>query len=94
MEIVRGSLRPEFLNRLDEIIAFGRLSREDMGGIVEIQLSHLQALLAQRDIAIELDDSARAWLANTGYDPVYGARPLKGTSKNSSFSGVVDLESG
>ena len=77
MEIVRGSLRPEFLNRLDEIIAFGRLSREDMGGIVEIQLSHLQALLAQRDIAIELDDSARAWLANTGYDPVYGARPLK-----------------
>ncbi len=77
MEIVRGSLRPEFLNRLDEIIAFGRLSREDMGGIVEIQLDHLRALLADRDIAIELDDSARAWLANTGYDPVYGARPLK-----------------
>ena len=77
MEIVRNSLRPEFLNRLDEIIAFGRLSREDMGGIVEIQLSHLQTLLAERDIAIELDDSARAWLANTGTDPVYGARPLK-----------------
>ena len=77
MEIVRGSLRPEFLNRLDEIIAFGRLSREDMGGIVEIQFAHLRALLADRDIAIELDDSARAWLANTGYDPVYGARPLK-----------------
>ena len=77
MDIVRGALRPEFLNRLDEIIAFGRLSREDMGGIVEIQLAHLRALLAERDIAIELDDSARAWLANTGYDPVYGARPLK-----------------
>ena len=77
MEIVRGALRPEFLNRLDEIIAFGRLSREDMGGIVEIQLAHLRALLADRDIAIELDDSACAWLANTGYDPVYGARPLK-----------------
>ena len=77
MEIVRGALRPEFLNRLDEIIAFGRLSREDMGGIVEIQLAHLRALLADGDIAIELDDSACAWLANTGYDPVYGARPLK-----------------
>ena len=77
MDIVRGALRPEFLNRLDEIIAFGRLSREDMGGIVEIQLAHLRALLAERDIAIELDESARAWLANTGYDPVYGARPLK-----------------
>ena len=77
MDIVRGGFRPEFLNRLDEIIAFGRLSREDMGGIVEIQLAHLRALLADRDIVIELDDSARAWLANTGYDPVYGARPLK-----------------
>ena len=77
MEIVRGALRPEFLNRLDEIIAFSRLSREDMGGIVEIQLARLHALLAERDIAVELDDSARAWLANTGYDPVYGARPLK-----------------
>jgi ATP-dependent Clp protease ATP-binding subunit ClpB len=65
------------LNRLDDILIFQRLSRADMEGIVTIQLKHLEALLAERKIAIELDAKARAWLAEAGYDPVYGARPLK-----------------
>jgi ATP-dependent Clp protease ATP-binding subunit ClpB len=77
MEVVRRAFRPEFLNRLDEIILFNRLGRSEMKRIVEIQLKHLQALLADRKIVLELDETARAWLANTGYDPVYGARPLK-----------------
>ncbi len=77
MEVVRKAFRPEFLNRLDEIILFNRLTRKDMAGIVEIQLKRLARLLADRHITIEVDDKARAWLANRGYDPVYGARPLK-----------------
>jgi ATP-dependent Clp protease ATP-binding subunit ClpB len=77
MEIVRGSFRPEFLNRLDEILIFRRLSRADMKGVVDIQLARLQKLLADRKIVLETDDKARAWLADAGYDPVYGARPLK-----------------
>ena len=77
MEAVRAAFRPEFLNRLDEIILFDRLGRADMNAIVEIQLDRLRALLAGRAIAIELDEAARAWLAEAGYDPVYGARPLK-----------------
>jgi ATP-dependent Clp protease ATP-binding subunit ClpB len=77
MEIVRQAFRPEFLNRLDEILLFRRLSREDMTGIVEIQLRHLQKLLAERKITLELDEDAKRWLAEAGYDPVYGARPLK-----------------
>jgi ATP-dependent Clp protease ATP-binding subunit ClpB len=77
MEIVRGSFRPEFLNRLDEILIFRRLSRADMKSIVDIQLARLQQLLADRKIVLEVDDKARAWLADAGYDPVYGARPLK-----------------
>ena len=77
MEAVRATFRPEFLNRLDEIIMFNRLGRADMNAIVEIQLDRLRALLAGRAIAIELDEAARAWLAEAGYDPVYGARPLK-----------------
>src|SRR3546814_11476243 len=77
MEVVRAAFRPEFLNRLDEILLFRRLSREDMTGIVDIQLQRLQALLAERKITLELDDRARAWLADAGYDPVYGARPLR-----------------
>ncbi len=77
MEMVRGAFRPEFLNRLDEILVFGRLSRENMKGIVDIQLVRLQKLLADRKITLALDDKARAWLAQVGYDPVYGARPLK-----------------
>jgi ATP-dependent Clp protease ATP-binding subunit ClpB len=77
MEVVRRAFRPEFLNRLDEIILFNRLGRNEMKRIVDIQLKHLQALLAERKIALEIDETAKTWLANTGYDPVYGARPLK-----------------
>ncbi|HSR70881.1 MAG TPA: ATP-dependent chaperone ClpB, partial [Kiloniellales bacterium] len=77
MAVVRAAFRPEFLNRLDDILLFHRLSREQMTGIVEIQLARLEAMLAERKIALKLDDQAKAWLAEKGYDPVYGARPLK-----------------
>ncbi|MCF8468651.1 MAG: ATP-dependent chaperone ClpB [Sneathiella sp.] len=77
METVRASFRPEFLNRLDEQIIFHRLSRENMNAIVDIQLDHLQKLLSDRRIELDLDATAYEWLANRGYDPVYGARPLK-----------------
>jgi ATP-dependent Clp protease ATP-binding subunit ClpB len=77
MEVVRGHFRPEFLNRLDEIILFHRLSASHMGPIVDIQMKRLQSLLADRKITLELTDAARAWLGRVGYDPVYGARPLK-----------------
>ncbi|MCM8557828.1 ATP-dependent chaperone ClpB [Sphingomicrobium sediminis] len=77
MEVVRGHFRPEFLNRLDEIILFHRLSQSHMGPIVDIQLKRLQKLLDDKKIVIELTDAARAWLGRVGYDPVYGARPLK-----------------
>jgi ATP-dependent Clp protease ATP-binding subunit ClpB len=77
MDAVRAAFRPEFLNRLDEILLFRRLSRDDMKGIVAIQLERLRKLLADRKITLEVDAAASAWLANAGYDPVYGARPLK-----------------
>ncbi|MQT13937.1 ATP-dependent chaperone ClpB [Segnochrobactrum spirostomi] len=77
MAAVRAHFRPEFLNRLDDIILFHRLRRTEMGTIVGIQLKRLQKLLADRRISLDLDDSAKAWLADKGYDPVYGARPLK-----------------
>jgi ATP-dependent Clp protease ATP-binding subunit ClpB len=77
MAAVRDAFRPEFLNRLDEILLFRRLSREDMKGIVEIQLRHLKKLLDDRKIALDIDAAAETWLADKGYDPVYGARPLK-----------------
>ncbi|MFQ5958001.1 MAG: ATP-dependent chaperone ClpB [Alphaproteobacteria bacterium] len=77
MEVVRATFRPEFLNRLDETVLFNRLSRDDMKGIVDIQLEHLKRLLAERKITLDLDATARDWLAQAGYDPVYGARPLK-----------------
>jgi ATP-dependent Clp protease ATP-binding subunit ClpB len=77
MDVVRSAFRPEFLNRLDDIILFRRLSREHMDAIVDIQIARLEALLADRKISLRLDESARAWLANAGYDPVYGARPLR-----------------
>jgi ATP-dependent Clp protease ATP-binding subunit ClpB len=77
MEVVRAHFRPEFLNRLDEIILFHRLSAGHMGPIVDIQVARLQKLLEDRKIRIELTDAARAWLGRVGYDPVYGARPLK-----------------
>ncbi len=77
MDAVRAHFRPEFLNRLDETIIFDRLGREDMGGIVDIQLGLLAKRLARRGIALSLDDAAQKWLADEGYDPVFGARPLK-----------------
>ena len=77
MAVVRGHFRPEFLNRLDEIILFHRLQRSEMGAIVDIQMKRLRRLLEDRKIVLELSDDAREWLANKGYDPAYGARPLK-----------------
>ena len=77
MDAVRAHFRPEFLNRLDETIIFDRLARGDMSGIVDIQIARLTKRLAGRKVALELDDSARSWLAEEGYDPVFGARPLK-----------------
>ncbi|MDR7030414.1 ATP-dependent chaperone ClpB [Rhizobium rosettiformans] len=77
MEVVKASFRPEFLNRVDEIILFHRLRRTEMGAIVDIQMKRLLSLLAERKIVIDLAPDARAWLADKGYDPVYGARPLK-----------------
>jgi len=77
MEIVRAHFRPEFLNRLDEIILFHRLAAEHMAPIVDIQVGRVAKLLKDRKITIELSDAARAWLGRVGYDPVYGARPLK-----------------
>ena len=77
MEAVRAHFRPEFLNRIDEIILFHRLGRTQMGGIVRIQLARLERLMADRRLTLDLDDSALTWLADKGYDPAYGARPLK-----------------
>ncbi len=77
MGVVRSHFRPEFLNRVDEIILFHRLKREEMGAIVEIQLGRLQKLLDERKIVLTVDEDARNWLADKGYDPAYGARPLK-----------------
>jgi ATP-dependent Clp protease ATP-binding subunit ClpB len=77
MEIVRAHFRPEFLNRLDEIILFHRLDAAHMGPIVDIQVARVQRLLADRKVTLDLTDAARAWLGRVGYDPVYGARPLK-----------------
>ena len=77
METVRGAFRPEFLNRLDEILVFHRLRRDQMADIVKIQLKRLEGLLTDRNISLELDEAAMDWLAAAGYDPAYGARPLK-----------------
>jgi ATP-dependent Clp protease ATP-binding subunit ClpB len=77
MGVVRASFRPEFLNRVDEIILFHRLRREQMGRIVDIQIGRLARLLEERKITLDLDAKAREWLAERGYDPAYGARPLK-----------------
>lgn len=77
MDVVKMAFRPEFLNRVDEIILFHRLRRSEMGAIVDIQLERLRKLLTDRKIVLDLDDDAVHWLAEKGYDPVYGARPLK-----------------
>jgi ATP-dependent Clp protease ATP-binding subunit ClpB len=77
MEIVRGHFRPEFLNRLDEIILFHRLGQDHMAPIVDIQVARVAKLLTDRKVILTLTDAACAWLGRVGYDPVYGARPLK-----------------
>ncbi len=82
MEAVRSHFRPEFLNRLDEIVTFDRLSRSDMTEIVEIQLRALERKLVDRNVSIQFDAAAKQWLGNEGYDPVYGARPLKRVIQN------------
>lgn len=79
MEVVRSAFRPEFLNRLDEILLFSRLQRKDMGTIVTIQMKNLLDILEHKKITVTLDKKAEEWLAEKGYDPVYGARPLKRT---------------
>ncbi len=79
MDVVRASFRPEFLNRLDDTLLFRRLGREQMAGIVDIQLSGLRKLLDERRITMTIDDKAKSWLADRGYEPAYGARPLKRT---------------
>jgi ATP-dependent Clp protease ATP-binding subunit ClpB len=77
MDVVRAHFRPEFLNRLDEIILFHRLAADHMGPIVDIQVGNVGKLLKDRKIKLDLTDGARAWLGRVGYDPVYGARPLR-----------------
>jgi ATP-dependent Clp protease ATP-binding subunit ClpB len=77
MDAVRRHFRPEFLNRIDEIILFKRLGRGEMGAIVKIQLERVEQLLAGRRMSLALDGAAQQWIADKGYDPVYGARPLK-----------------
>jgi len=91
MEAVRGHFRPEFLNRLDEIVIFDRLSRADMDGIVDIQIGILQRRLADRKIMLEFDAAAHKWLADEGYDPVYGARPLKRVIQRSLQNELAEL---
>ncbi len=91
MEAVRAHFRPEFLNRLDEIVLFDRLSRDNMDGIVDIQLDQLRKRLAGRKITLKVDDAAKTWLADKGYDPVYGARPLKRVIQNDLQNALAEL---
>jgi ATP-dependent Clp protease ATP-binding subunit ClpB len=91
MQIVRAHFRPEFLNRVDEIILFHRLRREDMSAIVDIQFARLAKLLEDRKIVLELRPEARAWLADKGYDPAYGARPLKRVIQKSVQDPLAEL---
>ena len=77
MTAVRAHFRPEFINRIDEIVFFKRLGRAEIDHVVDIQMARLSKLLADRKIRVELSEAARTWLADRGYDPVYGARPLK-----------------
>ncbi|MGI9413460.1 MAG: AAA family ATPase, partial [Hyphomicrobiales bacterium] len=91
MGVVRASFRPEFLNRLDEVLLFQRLERTQISAIVDIQVARLQTLLDDRKITIDLDDAARAWLGDKGYDPAYGARPLKRVIQKSLQDPLADL---
>jgi ATP-dependent Clp protease ATP-binding subunit ClpB len=91
MGVVKGHFRPEFLNRVDEIILFHRLQRADMGAIVDIQMARLDRLLADRKITLDLTPAARDWLADKGYDPAYGARPLKRTIQKAIQDPLAEL---
>ena len=91
MDAVRAHFRPEFLNRLDEILVFDRLLREEMSAIVDIQLKRLAKRLSSRNIQIDLDMRAKAWLANEGYDPVFGARPLKRVIQNAIQNPIAEM---
>jgi ATP-dependent Clp protease ATP-binding subunit ClpB len=91
MAEVRRHFRPEFLNRVDEIILFHRLRREDMGHIVDIQMQRLQKLLDDRKIILQLEPKGREWLADKGYDPAYGARPLKRVIQKSVQDPLAEL---
>ena len=91
MTVVRASFRPEFLNRLDEVLLFQRLERTQIGAIVDIQIARLQSLLDDRKITVELDDAARTWLGDKGYDPAYGARPLKRVIQKALQDPLADL---
>jgi ATP-dependent Clp protease ATP-binding subunit ClpB len=91
MAVVRASFRPEFINRVDEIILFHRLKRGEMTKIVDIQMARLSKLLADRKIEIVLEPSAREWLAEKGWDPTYGARPLKRVIQKSVQDPLAEL---
>ena len=91
MDVVRASLRPEFINRLDEITLFHRLAEKHMHAIVNIQLAGLEKRLADRKITLNLDTSAKDWLVHTGYDPVYGARPLKRVIQQNIQDGLANM---
>tara|TARA_R110001592_G_scaffold16881_14_gene71733 strand:- start:23913 stop:26522 length:2610 start_codon:yes stop_codon:yes gene_type:complete len=91
MNVVRSAFRPEFLNRIDETLLFRRLAREDIKGIVDIQLGYLHELLAVQHIKLELSDQARVWIADQGYDPAYGARPLKRVIQNHLQNKLAEL---
>ena len=91
MDAVRAHFRPEFLNRLDELLVFDRLLREEMSAIVDIQLKRLAKRLNSRNIKIDLDARAKAWLANEGYDPVFGARPLKRVIQNAIQNPIAEM---
>ena len=91
MEVVRGAFRPEFLNRLDEIVLFQRLGEAAMAPIVDLQVARVQGLLKDRKVTLDLTDAARRWLARVGYDPVYGARPLKRTVQKHLQDPLADL---
>ena len=91
MGLVRASFRPEFINRLDEITLFHRLAEKHMHAIVNIQLSQLENRLEGRKIILDLDQSAQDWLAHIGYDPIYGARPLKRVIQKHVQDGLANM---
>ena len=91
MDVVRAHFRPEFINRLDEITLFHRLAEKHMHAIVDIQLALLEKRLEDRKIILDLDQSAKDWLAHAGYDPVYGARPLKRVIQHNVQDGLANL---